>query len=173
MSIEKRLQRIELDIANGLKYKAVNKLRVLINEYPNELFLRNTLAQLFYDSGFYDEAGKYWVLSEPVNEEMKFCIDLYQKSVNHSGRVILQDITFRVDVNLLSAYSQNKINALKEDSKKKTNYVPLFNAKENYEKKSNTIEAKDSIARFLFISTIIGGIIVWIVGLVTTIRWIF
>ena len=173
MSIEKRLQRIELDIANGLKNKAVNKLRVLINEYPNELYLRDTLAKLFYEAGFYDEAGKYWVLSEPLNEEMKFCIDLHQKSVNHSGRAILQDITFRGDIHLVNLYAQNKMKALKEDSKKKTNHIPLFKAKDKYEVKTRTSQVKQMIAKYAFITIIIACVALWIIGWVTVIRWIF
>ena len=54
MSLEQKLKRIDLEIQNGMKYKAADRLRNLIQENPNEIQLWNKLAELYYTSGFFD-----------------------------------------------------------------------------------------------------------------------
>ena len=109
-----------------MKLKASDLLRNLINENPNDQNLRNTLAELYYQSGFLDAAGRYWILTEPNDEKIIESIEVYEKSVNYSGNKILQDLKFRGDKNLLSEYAQIKLSELELDSKKKTNYIPDF-----------------------------------------------
>ena len=95
MSLESKLESIENDIQNGLKFKSADRLRNLINQYPNEQKLWNKLAELYYESGFLDAAGRYWILTEPTSERIKQSVEIYEKSVNYSGYQILQEITFR------------------------------------------------------------------------------
>ena len=87
-----KLTNIEKEIKDGLKLKACDKLRNLINQYPNDLSLYDKLANVYFESGFYDAAGKYWILIEPKNENIRSCVDIYKKSVNNSGTKILQDL---------------------------------------------------------------------------------
>lgn len=78
----------------------------MINEFPDDISLREKLAQIYYDSGFKDEAGKFWILSEPQNLEMKESVETYRNSVSNSGNAILKDIVFRGDKSQLSDYSK-------------------------------------------------------------------
>lgn len=128
MKFNKQLNKIEQDIAKGLKLKAVNRLRSLVNDYPNELAIRERLAELYYDSGFLDAAGKYWLLTEtePEDEKIKKCVELYEKSVNQSGTQILNELAFRGDKLRLPQYAQDKLTSLEKDSMLRSNYIPTF-----------------------------------------------
>ena len=84
-----------------MKYKAADRLRNLINEYPDELGLRNNLAELYYDAGFLDAAGKYWIFTESNQPHIKQCVKLYRESVNNSGNQILKDVIFKGNKGIL------------------------------------------------------------------------
>ena len=81
MSSNINLSKIESDLKKGLKFKAADRLRNLINEYPDELGLRNNLAELYYYAGFLDQAGKYWILEESNQPHIKHCVELYRESL--------------------------------------------------------------------------------------------
>jgi hypothetical protein len=74
VSLKEKIAKIDSEIELGLKFKAADRLRNLIQENPNELELWNKLAELYYESGFLDAAGKYWILTEPTNDRIKKCI---------------------------------------------------------------------------------------------------
>ena len=134
MSLKEKIEKIDSEIKNGLKYKASDRLRNLIQDNPNETQLWNKLAELYYESGFLDSAGKYWILTEPTDDRIKNCVEIYEKSVNYSGYQILQEIVFRGDKSKLSEFAQNKLKELEADSKKKAHYVPKFSPKKNKRK---------------------------------------
>ena len=71
MNLKDKLAKIESEIDNGLKLKATDRLRNLINQYPNEIELWSRLAELYYESGFLDAAGRYWILTEPTDDRIK------------------------------------------------------------------------------------------------------
>lgn len=62
---------------NGLKSKAIGRLKNLINQNHNDIGLRNKLAELYYENGFLDSAGKYWILTEPTENRIRKCVHLY------------------------------------------------------------------------------------------------
>ena len=124
--LDKTLSKIEVDIAAGKKLKSADRLRNLINQYPNNMKLWEQLGELYYEAGFLDAAGRYWILTEPVNDKIKRSIEVYLNSVNHSGYQILQDITFRGKKELLSPYARQKLIELEQDSKQKVKVVPTF-----------------------------------------------
>lgn len=125
--------RIEEDLKAGRKKKACDRLRNLINEFPDDISLREKLGQIYYDSGFKDEAGKFWILCELQNFEMKEAVDIYKNSVSNSGNAILKDIVFRGNKNQFSQYSRDILNELESDSFIKTK--PFLILKEKEEKK--------------------------------------
>jgi|TARA_B110000902_G_C14131694_1_gene522258 hypothetical protein len=134
------------------------------------------LAELYYESGFLASAGKYWILTEPKDERIKKSVEIYEKSVNHSGTKILQDITFRGDKTKLSEYGKNKLKELELDSKKKSNYIPKFKQITNRKKKSQENEKrtfKDKLAEKLFFGVLIAIVILIIIGFSTVISWVF
>lgn len=149
--------RIEQDLKAGRKKKACDRLRNLINEFPDDLSLRDKLEQIYYDSGFKDEAGKFWILSEPQNFEMKEAVEIYRNSLSNSGNAILKDIVFRGDKTQLSEYTKNILKELETDSFKKTKHIPDFKRKQR--EKGNYIESKDSFFSNVGVYLLIGGII--------------
>jgi len=108
VNLKEKLNKIDSEIENGLKFKASDRLKNLIQENPNETQLWNKLAELYYEGGFLDSAGKYWILTEPKDERITKCVEMYEKSVNYSGYQILQEITFRGDKKRLSEFAQKK-----------------------------------------------------------------
>ena len=134
------------------------------------------MAELYYESGFLASAGKYWILTEPKDERIKKSVEIYEKSVNHSGTKILQDITFRGDKTKLSEYGKNKLKELELDSKKKSNYIPKFKQITNRKKKSQENEKrtfKNKLAEKLFFGVLIAIVILIIIGFSTVISWVF
>ncbi|MFD1061963.1 DUF6584 family protein [Winogradskyella litorisediminis] len=176
MSLKEKLEKIDSEIENGLKFKASDRLRNLIQENPNETSLWNKLAELYYESGFLDSAGKYWILTEPTEDRIKKCIEIYEKSVNYSGYQILQEIVFRGDKSKLSEFAQNKLTELEADSKKKADYVPRFSPKNDKRKNKNTQYKrtfKDKLGELTLIGIVSSIVILIIIGFVTVIKWIF
>ena len=175
MSLKEKLEKIDFEIENGLKSKASDRLRNLIQENPNEIQLWNKLAELYYESGFLDSAGKYWILTEPTDERIKKCVEIYEKSVNYSGYQILQEIMFRGDKSKLSEFAQNKLTELEADSKKKTGYIPKFTPKNNKQKRASKHKQsfKDKLGGYLLAGFFISIVILIIIGFATVIKWIF
>lgn len=176
MDLKEKLDKIDFEFESGLRFKATNRLRNLIQENPNEIELWNKLAEFYYESGFLDAAGKYWILTETSEERIKKCVEIYEKSVNYSGNQILQEIVFRGDKSKLSKFAQQKLTDLELDSEKKTKYVPKYNPKQNIQKKYTTNEKqtfKDKLIGKLFFFVLILIVISIIVGLITITKWIF
>lgn len=176
MKLKEKLEKIEIEIENGMKFKASDRLRNLIQENPNETQLWNKLAKLYYESGFLDAAGKYWILTEPTDEEIKKCVEVYKKSVNYSGYQILQEIVFRGDKTKLSEFAQNKMEKLESDSKKKADYVPEFKPKTNKQKRirgNSNLTFKDKLTVYPIIGVFVFLAICSIIGVVSVIKWIF
>ncbi|AZB24838.1 hypothetical protein EG339_09685 [Chryseobacterium bernardetii] len=134
--------KIEQDLKEGKKKKACDRLRNLINQFPDDLSLRKKLGQIYYEAGFIDEAGKYLILSQPENKEMEKAVALYRKTLGNSGNAILKDIVFRGNKAQLNEYAMNVFTELEKDSLKKTKYIPDFKPKTR--EKGNYSEGKDS-----------------------------
>lgn len=155
--MENIFYKIEKDLEEGRKKKACDRLRNTINQYPDDLSLREKLGQIYYEAGFLDEAGKFWILSEPKDMEMENAVEIYKSSLSYSGNAILKDIVFRGDKKILSEYVRNVLKDLETDSLKKTNYIPEY--KQKY--KQRLIDSKSNpsflskVAIFLLIGTVI------------------
>ncbi|MCP1302221.1 hypothetical protein NK356_23890 [Chryseobacterium sp. S0630] len=149
--------RIEKDLKEGRKKKACDRLRNMINQFPNDLSLRKKLGQIYFEAGFLDEAGKFWILSTPENNEMENAVEIYRKSLSNSGNAILKDIIFRGDKNLLDEYAWKVITELEQHSLKITKYIPVFKAKTR--EKENYSENKTGFFSKIGICLIIGFII--------------
>lgn len=177
MDLESKLESIEIDIQNGLKLKSADRLRNLINQYPNEEKLWIRLAELYYESGFLDAAGKYWILTEPTTERIKRSVEIYENSVNYSGYQILQEITFRGDKSKLTEYGKKKLTELENDSIEKVNFIPKFakklNRNERKKQKNRERTYKDKLIEKLIIGVLIFILIAAIIGIVEIFNWIF
>jgi hypothetical protein len=155
--METHFYKIEQDLKTGKKKKACERLRNLINEYPDDLSLREKVAQIYYDAGFKDEAGKFWILSEPQSFEMKEAVEIYRSSLSNSGNAILKDIVFRGNKNKLPAYTLNIIKELEADSFRKTRHIPDFKRKSR--EKGNYTENESSFISTLGFYLLIGAVI--------------
>ena len=165
-----------MEFENGLRYKATDRLRNLIQENPNNIELRNKLAEFYYKSGFLDSAGKYWILTEPTDDRIRKCVEVYEKSVNYSGNRILTELVFRGEKSKLPKYAQQKLTELELDSKKKVNHIPKFYPKSNMQKSNNSENKnnfKGKLIGLIFFSALALIIILIIVGLISVINWLF
>ncbi|MDR3023763.1 DUF6584 family protein [Chryseobacterium sp.] len=155
--MENLFYRIEQDLKEGRKKKACDRLRNMINQFPNDLSLRKKLGQIYFEAGFLDEAGKFWILSKPENNEMEAAVEIYRKSLSNSGNAILNDIVFRGDKDLLDEHAKKVILELEHDSFRVTGQIPTFKAKAR--EKGRYSEDKTNflgqIGFFLFIGFII------------------
>ncbi|MFP9115562.1 DUF6584 family protein [Flavobacterium sp. RHBU_3] len=115
MDIGHQLRIAKQEANAGLKQKAVHRLRSAINAYPDDLRVREALAELYYEAGFADMAGLYWLLSSPENAR-KGCVDLYMKSINYSAQQALHDLKYRGNKKNLPDYARQKLEALKQEA---------------------------------------------------------
>lgn len=155
--MENIFYKIEKDLKEGRKKKACDRLRNLINEFPDDVSLREKLGRIYYDSGFKDEAGKFWILSEVQNFEMKEAVEIYRKSFSNSGNAILKDIVFRGDKNQLSDYAKNILGELETDSFRKTKHIPDFKRKGR--EKGDYTESKENFLSTVGFYLLVGGFI--------------
>ena len=89
------LERIFTKIGLGMKLKADIELQNVLNNRPEEMDVWYMLGELYYEAGFIDAAGKYW-LFYPSNEiRVVKSVDLYRESMNFSASRILKDVKFR------------------------------------------------------------------------------
>lgn len=151
------MHRIEQDLKAGRKKKACDRLRNMINQFPNDLSLRKRLGQIYFEAGFLDEAGKFWILNIPENNEMENAVKMYRKSLSNSGNAILKDIVFRGDKNLLDEHSLKVIAELEKDSFKVTKHIPVFKAKTR--EKGNYSENQTGFLSKIVTCLVIGVII--------------
>ncbi|AZA82289.1 hypothetical protein C1637_09255 [Chryseobacterium lactis] len=149
--------RIEQDLKEGRKKKACDRLKNMINQFPNDISLRKKLGQIYFEAGFIDEAGKFWILCAPENNEMKNAVEIYRKSLSNSGSAILKDIVFRGNKGLLNEYAMKVMAELEQDSFKVTKHIPVFKAKtrEIGKHKESHTDLLSKIGIFLFIGLVI------------------
>ncbi|WP_213278127.1 DUF6584 family protein [Chryseobacterium indologenes] len=149
--------KIEEDLKVGRKKKACDRLRNMINQFPNDLSLRKKLGQIYFEAGFLDEAGKFWMLSKPENNEMEAAVEIYRKSLSNSGNAILKDIVFRGNKDLLDEHAKKVISELEHDSFKATKHIPVFKTK--MREKGTYSENKTGLLSKIGIFLLIGFVI--------------
>ncbi|MBP2618946.1 DUF6584 family protein [Chryseobacterium jejuense] len=169
--------KVEQDLKEGKKKKACDRLRNLINQFPDDLSLRKKLGQIYYDADFLDEAGKFWILSEPENKEMEKAVALYRKTLSNSGNAILKDIVFRGDKTQLNEYVRKILTELEQDSLEKTKHIPDFKlknrAKGNYSIPKNKQSFLTTVGLCLLVGFFIALPILGIVKLLELISLLF
>lgn len=160
--------KIDEDLKEGRKKKACDRLRNMINQFPDDISLRKKLGQIYYEAGFLDEAGKFWILSEPENEAMENAVALYRKTLGDSGSAILKDIVFRGNKEQLNEYAMGTLAELEQDSLKKTKHIPDFKPKTREKGKYSEVKNGNELSDFIGICLLVGWFIVLpILGIVT------
>lgn len=94
MSKEEVLQRIKKDIESGDLGKAKERLKTLVYKFPNDFELREMLAEIYYKTHQYAQAGRFWYLSENKTERMKKACKEFEKFCQYSPWVIRDLICF-------------------------------------------------------------------------------
>lgn len=167
MNTKYNLFKVDTDIENGLKHKAANQLKNLINIHPNEMELWEKLANLYYDAGFYDAAGKYWILSDSKADHVRNCVNKYEKSVNYSARQILFDLKFRGNKELLNQYAKDKLIALENESGEKTGYIPDFTIKNKTDNSKKGSDFNSIVIGIIIIGFLVSIPIFAIIGIIS------
>lgn len=175
MSLDEKLARIEQSILEGEVLKSADRLKNLVNQYPDEAKVWSRLAQLYFDSGFYDAAGLFWILSEPKTEEQRRCVEIYRKSVKNSARKILEDLKFRGNRELLSAFGQRTLNELESRCKDETGYVPKFSpwTQESKKSKESQESSSDKFVGRIIAAVLIFLLICMLLGLFEIVQFIY
>ena len=174
MNSKSKLDKIDFNIENGLKLKATIQLRSIIDKNPNNLEVWDKLAQLYYDAGFFDAAGRFWIFNESDEKHIRDCVEIYEKSVSFSGNQILNDIKFRGDKSNLNQYAKAKLTELEDRSKLETGNIPIFKSENNVKPSVGKWDPlKQKIVQLIFLIVLIFILISTIVGLYHIYRWIF
>lgn len=172
MNYADQLQKARSENEVGLKQKAVNRLKNLINTFPDETSARDVLAELYYEAGFLDMAGKYWYLSEPVDERMIQSVAAYNKSVGYSPLQAYLDINFRGNKALLSSYAAMRLTALEEEIKATGRKIPVTKSVKIEREVKPPKRLKIKFLNFL-LNLVFGLIVlVFILGIVQVVRFI-
>lgn len=175
MNAEKRLagkwKDIQQDIDAGYKYSAANSLKKMLQHYPEEYFISNKLAELYYDAGFYDAAGKYW-LWYPSNEyRVVKCIEIYRESMGNSATRILNDIQFRGDKSRLRNFSREIIEELEKESEEEGGVI-YWDDTQIHEDHEDHFVGENSGCELLALLIVGLFILALVVGFYTIVGWI-
>ena len=68
MTKESILARVGVDVASGDLGKARDRLHTLVFEHPDDLLLRERLAEVYDSLQQPAQAGRYWYLTEPRDD---------------------------------------------------------------------------------------------------------
>ena len=172
MNVKNQIEKSNHEISMGLRLKAVNRLRNLINTCPDNMEARETLAEIYYKSGFYDAAGLYWILTKTDNKDIKSCVAVYEKSVNYSPIQILRDIKYRGDKSGLPDYAMQKLKTLETEAFERSRLRESHNFKSN-KKMSVTPLFKDKLVTLMLSFIVVTMAVVFFVGLATSVFWLW
>ncbi|WP_417356800.1 DUF6584 family protein [Flavobacterium sp.] len=172
MNVKNQIEKSNNEISEGLKLKAVNRLRNLINACPDNMEAREALAEIYYKSGFFDAAGLYWILTETDNNNIKKCVAVYEKSVNYSPIQILRDIKYGGDKSGLPDYAIQKLNTLEAQAIERSRLRESHNFKSNKQMPDSPL-FKDKLVILMLSSVVVTMAIVFFVGLATSFSWLW
>ncbi len=170
MYLNLQLEKAQTEINQGLKQKAAERLKNVLNTYPDAMEAREMLALMYYESGFLDMAGRYWLLTEPTHDYIAKSIKVYKESINNSPVQILKDLKYRGDKTGLPEYARTTLLDIEDDVKKMEHTLP-YKSKEYKEPNNYKETYKDKILTKMFIGILLLCILFFIVGAITAISW--
>lgn len=125
-TLENKLIKISEDIELGRKQRAADKLRKLVQRHPENMDIWFMTGELYYNAGFLDMAGRYWLIYPSVESYIVDTVEGYKRSVNHSATQMLRDIKFRGDAEKLPLYSKRLLTELEREAYRTTGFVPRY-----------------------------------------------
>jgi len=117
MYVKEQISQAKKEAGEGKKNKAAQRLRNVINTYPDAMEVREALAMLYYEAGFLDLAGLYWLLTEPTSAIQR-CVDAYMQTINYSAVQALKDFKYRGDATTLPVYARKRLDYLDAEKQK-------------------------------------------------------
>jgi hypothetical protein len=115
MSKEETLRKAAYDQQQGDLGKARDRLHGLIGAYPEDLTLREALAEIYWQLQQPAMAGRYWYLTDCNTPEADRAREAFQKAHGHHPLLMLQALKFRGDPECLKGTPAGKrLNALIE-----------------------------------------------------------
>ncbi|MGE7214983.1 DUF6584 family protein [Priestia koreensis] len=155
------LAKIEQDIKSGDLGKARDRLHGLISTYPNELWLRKMLGDIYDQLQYPAMAGRYWYLESEKTTEMAEACRQFERTFGNNTHHIVRALKFKGDrdvIEHLPIHIENEVTGrvkdqLLEDVGKETLKDKLL-----------------GVGCLLFIVILLG---IMLVGLYTVGQWIF
>ncbi len=115
MSREETLRKVAYDIQREDLGKARDRLHGLIGAYPDDLGLRERLAEVYWQLRQPAMAGRYWYLTDCNTPEADRAREAFQKAHGHQPLLMLQALKFRGDPERLKGTPAGKrLNGLVE-----------------------------------------------------------
>lgn len=171
--LHNKLDAIQTKIEAGMMLRAAIELQNVLNNRPNELDVWNMLAEMYYEAGFSDAAGKYW-LFYPSNElRVVKSVELYRDSMNHSATKILKDVKFRGDKLKLPKFSREILEELELESILNKGHAPQYKRIQHGKKNIKHQSSDSGGCVILFLAIIIGLISIFVIGVRTVINYFF
>ena len=114
MSKESILARVGVDVASGDLGKARDRLHTLIFEHPDDLSMRERLAEVYDSLQQPAQAGRYWYLSEPRDDRMANARTAYERLVGKDPLQLLAGLKFRGDEDVLAGFARQTVGELRD-----------------------------------------------------------
>lgn len=118
VSKESVLERVDADLERGDYGRARDRLTALIGLYPDDVFLRSRLAEVWWDLHFPAMAGRYWYLEENRTEEVVEAVEAFERSCRGSPAAIWRCLKFKGDPATLPPFARQRIEDLVEACRK-------------------------------------------------------
>ncbi len=127
MSLDRTLQQVEVDIRAGDLGKARDRLHGLIVSYPDNLALRQQLAQVYWQLNFPEMAGRYWYLVEDKSEEMLQACRRFEAQFRNDPALMLFAIKFKGDMEAIrDTYAGRLLANLHRQAREKYSWYEAF-----------------------------------------------
>ena len=114
MSKESILARVGVDVAGGDLGKARDRLHTLVFEHPDDLSLRERLAEVYDSLQQPAQAGRYWYLIEPRDDRMVDARAAYERLVGNDPLLLLAGLKFRGDEDALAGFARQTVGELRD-----------------------------------------------------------
>ncbi|HBY07577.1 MAG TPA: DNA helicase [Chloroflexi bacterium] len=175
MPIEQTLDKIQQDMATGDYGKARDRLHGLLSTYPENLALRRQLGEIYWQLHYPTMAGRYWYLEEDKSAKMVTAVKAFEQSCGNQALKILQALKFQGRLeSLTEVYAQTKLQTLQ--AQVKTEYGFVLDFQKQSVKKAYRTQSRNKQSKIWQIGCLAGliiALVLMVIGLLTTVSWLF
>jgi hypothetical protein len=172
---EETLHRIQADIAASDLGKARDRLHGLMATYPDDLALRLTLGQVYWELRYPSMAGRYWYLEEEKTPDMTAACLLFERSCGGNPVNLLLGLKFRGDIERIrDTYAGRTLLELQARAADSFGKTIVFGktGRERYQDHKKPVSGGWSCLLGLAIAALVVlGLMV--IGLVSVLQWLF